>query len=108
FVSTLLVIPFHTLRIQERSTQYVTLTIARLVASVSLRLGLVVLLDVGLAGVVIAEFMVTVLTAAAVAPWLVRQMRPVFSRAILAEAMHFGLPRVPHGLAQIVIWLSSR
>jgi len=36
-----------------------------------------------------------------------RLIRPVFSRAVLREALAFGLPRVPHSLAHQVIGLAD-
>ena len=40
--------------------------------------------------------------------WFAPLIRPVFSRAVLDEALRFGLPRVPHGLLQQVMSVADR
>jgi O-antigen/teichoic acid export membrane protein len=35
----------------------------------------------------------------ALTPWYRHLLRPMFSRRVLREALHYGLPRVPHGIA---------
>jgi O-antigen/teichoic acid export membrane protein len=40
--------------------------------------------------------------------WFQPLIRPVFSRDVLREALHFGLPRVPHGLLQQAMFVVDR
>ena len=54
-------------------------------------------------GVVVADLVVTAVLLAVMVRWFAPLIRPVFSRAVLREALAFGLPRVPHGFAQQVI-----
>jgi O-antigen/teichoic acid export membrane protein len=63
---------------------------------------LVAVLELGVFGMVLADVCVTVLLAPILLRWFVPLIRPTFSRAVLREALRFGLPRVPHGMAQQV------
>lgn len=101
-------LPFHVLRIEGRSPRFVALTIARSVATLVLRLVLVIALDLGVLGVVLADVMVTLAFTAALARWFAPLLRPVFSGAVLREVLRFGLPRVPHGVAHQTIAVADR
>jgi O-antigen/teichoic acid export membrane protein len=101
-------IPFHVLRMQQRTRDFSALTFARSVATLLLRITLVVGLHLGVRGVIIADVVVT----ASMILWMVRLfaplIRPVFSRAVLGESLAFGLPRLPHALAQQVMAIGDR
>jgi O-antigen/teichoic acid export membrane protein len=101
-------LPFHVLRIEGRSTRFVGLTIARSVATLVLRLVLVIGLDLGVLGVVLADVIVTLAFTALLAPWFVPLLRPVVSGAVLREALRFGLPRIPHGVAHQIVAVADR
>jgi O-antigen/teichoic acid export membrane protein len=101
-------IPFHVLRMEQRTRDYSALTFARSAATLVLRVTLVVGLQLGIWGVVIADIVVT----AAVILWMVRLfaplIRPLFSTALLRQSLAFGLPRLPHALAQSVMAIGDR
>ena len=101
-------IPFHVLRMEQRTRAFSALTFARSVATLVLRISLVVGLHFGIWGVVAADVAVTT----GVMVWMVRLfvplIRPVFSRAVLAESLAFGLPRLPHAFAQQVMAVGDR
>jgi O-antigen/teichoic acid export membrane protein len=101
-------IPFHVLRMQQRTRAFSALTFARSVATLLLRIVLVVGLHFGIWGVIVADVVVTT----GVILWMVRLfvplIRPVFSRAVLDESLAFGLPRLPHALAQQVMAVGDR
>jgi O-antigen/teichoic acid export membrane protein len=101
-------IPFHVLRMQQRSREFSALTFSRSAATLLLRITLIVFMGLGIWGVVIADVVVT----AGVMVWMLRLfaplIRPVFSREVLRESLHFGLPRLPHALAQQVMAVGDR
>jgi O-antigen/teichoic acid export membrane protein len=100
--------PFHVLRIEQRSTEFSALAILRSVATVVLRLALVVGLRLGVLGVVIADFVVTTVLMAILARRFASLIRPAFSIGVLRQSLAFGLPRVPHAAAQQVIAVGDK
>ncbi len=100
--------PFHLLRMEKRSVTFRVLTLSRSIATLLLRLALVVFLGYGVLGIVVADLVVTGILMAVLLRWFVPILRPVFSRSVLREALHFGLPRVPHAAAQQVIAVGDK
>ena len=101
-------IPFHVLRMQQKAREFSVLAFARSASTLTLRLVLVVGLGYGVMGVVAADLVVTAVLLAVMVRWFAPLIRPVFSRTRLREALAFGLPRVPHGLAQQVIAVGDK
>lgn len=108
FVVGFYFIPFHVLRIQGRSPQFIGLTVSRSVATLVMRLVLVIAAGLGVLGLVLADLIVTALFTIALARSFAPLIRPVFSRALLAEALRFGLPRLPHGIALQTVAAADR
>ena len=100
--------PFHLLRIEKRAAQFSALTLARSVGTLTLRIALVVGFGFGVLGVVLADTVVTVALIFALVRWFKPLIRPVFSRAMLRDALAFGLPRVPHALSQQVMAVGDK
>ena len=101
-------IPFHVLRIEQRTVTFSLLTLARAVFTTIVRLLLVVQLDMGVTGLYLGDVIVTAGVMAALARWFVPLIRPMFSLEVLREALRFGLPRLPHATAQQVIAVGDR
>ena len=101
-------IPFHVLRIEQRTVTFSLLTLARAVLTTIVRLLLVVNLGMGVTGLYLADVLVTLIVVGALARWFAPLIRATFSRAVLREALRFGLPRVPHAAAQQVIAIGDR
>jgi O-antigen/teichoic acid export membrane protein len=108
FVGGFYFLPFHILRIRGQSTKFIALTFSGQAATISLKLLLVVGFGMGVLGVALADFLVAVVLTAAVVPLYAPLIRPVFSTSILREALSFGLPRLPHGIAHQVIAVFDR
>jgi O-antigen/teichoic acid export membrane protein len=100
--------PFHLLRMEKRAAQFSALTLARSVATLILRIVLVVASGFGVLGVVLADTVVTALLMLALIRWFRPLIGAVFSRSMLREALRFGLPRVPHAAAQQVIAVGDK
>ncbi len=101
-------IPFHVLRMEQRTRDYSALAFARSAATLVLRITLVVGLQIGIWGVVIADVVVTV----AVILWMMRLfaplIRPVFSATLLGSRWRSACRRLPHALAQSVMAVGDR
>lgn len=108
FVTGLHYLPLHVIRIREESHRYIVFGTVRSGATLVLRLVFVIGMQLGVMGVVLADVIVTALVTALLLPRFATLLRPVFSRAILAASLRFGLPRVPHGIAHQVIAVFDR
>jgi O-antigen/teichoic acid export membrane protein len=93
---------------EKRAAQFSALTLARSVATLILRIVLVVGFGFGVLGVVLADTVVTALLLLALIRWFTPLIGAVFSRSMLREALRFGLPRVPHAAAQQVIAVGDK
>jgi O-antigen/teichoic acid export membrane protein len=100
FVGGFYFLPFHVLRIQRRALAFSLANFARTFGTLLLRILFVIGLGQGVMGVVLADTFVTAVFAPALAVWFAPHIRAVLSRTLLREVLRFGLPRVPHGIAQ--------
>ena len=104
FLNTALIsatfIPFHLMRLRNQPVRFSAFTFSRSIATVILRTVFVIGMGWGVTGMYAADLAVTLVLV----PWLwqgfTSLVRFEFSRDDLREALKFGLPRVPHGLAQ--------
>ena len=108
FLIGLTFFPFHVLRMEKRAAQFSALTLTRSLATLILRIVLVVGLGYGVLGVVLADTIVTAVLMVVLVRWFRPLIRPVFSKPILREVLKFGLPRVPHAAAQQVIAVGDK
>jgi O-antigen/teichoic acid export membrane protein len=108
FVANLFFIPFQVLRIGEKSGQFVSLVFTRSAATLIMRLVLVIWAGLGVLGIVAADVVVTAAFSVVLSRWFVPLIRPMFSRAIIRDALEFGLPRIPHSVAQQIISVADR
>jgi O-antigen/teichoic acid export membrane protein len=74
--------------------------LGRSVATLLLRLLLVIGLSWGVTGLMTADLVVTVALLPILWPWMRPLLRMAFSGEDLRESLRFGLPRLPHGVAQ--------
>jgi O-antigen/teichoic acid export membrane protein len=93
-------VPFHAMRMRHEATTYSALVFARSVGTVILRIVFVIAWRWGLAGSYAADLAVTLVLLPVLWRWAKPFIAPVFSNADLKLALRFGLPRLPHGLAQ--------
>ena len=100
FLISLTFVPFHVMRLRNQAVAYSAMAFARSVGTVILQPLMVIGFGWGLAGWVAADVAMTVVLM----PFLWRWMKPLihatFSSDDLRLALRFGLPRLPHGLAQ--------
>lgn len=108
FVIGFFFLPFHLLRMREQSRRFITVNVTRSFSTLTLRLALVIGAGQGVLGIVLADIVVSVATAVVFGRWVAPLIRPLFSRALLREALSFGLPRLPHGVAHQIIAVADR
>ena len=101
-------IPFHVLRMERKSVTFSAITLARAVMTIAVRLVLVVQFGMGVTGLYLADVLVTLGVMAVLLRWFAPLIRPIFSGAVLRDALRFGLPRVPHAAAQQVIAVGDK
>jgi O-antigen/teichoic acid export membrane protein len=103
FIGGFYFLPFHILRITGRSKTFIAFTFSGQAATLALKLLLVVVFGMGVLGVVLADLAVAIVLTAVLVPFYAPLIRPMFSRPLFREALAFGLPRLPHGIAHQVI-----
>lgn len=100
FLLTFTFVPYQVLRLEGRALTFSILSFARSVSTLILKFTLVIWAAWGLTGFMIADLVVTL----GLLPWLWPWTRPLLGRVFSAEelrlCLRFGLPRLPHGLAQ--------
>jgi O-antigen/teichoic acid export membrane protein len=100
FLLTFTFLPFHAMRMRQEAVAFSAFALARSTATLLLRLLLVVWADWRLLGIAVADLIVTSALIPLLWPWWRSLIRPAFSPATLRASLRFGLPRLPHGLAQ--------
>jgi O-antigen/teichoic acid export membrane protein len=108
FLANFFFMPLQLLRIGERSGQFIAIVFARSAGTLVMRLILVIGAHLGVLGVVLADIIVTVVMTPVIGYRLVPLLRPAFSRKVLRDALGFGLPRIPHSIANQAISLADR
>ncbi|HEY0876057.1 MAG TPA: lipopolysaccharide biosynthesis protein [Vicinamibacterales bacterium] len=100
FLLTFTFFPFHAMRMRGQAVTFSAFTFARSAGTLVLRLALVVGADWGLMGLVVADLVVTLVLLPVLWPWCGSLFTFAFSSEELRRCLRFGLPRLPHGLAQ--------
>ena len=86
-------------RVEERSVQYVIASIANILITVGATVLLVVVFDKGPLGVLVGNFIGTLIVYAVLVGYHREQLGLVFDRALFRKMNHFGMPLVPSALA---------
>jgi O-antigen/teichoic acid export membrane protein len=100
FILTFTFLPFHVMRMRGQAVAFSAFALARSTLTLLLRLTLVVWAGWGLLGIAVADVMVTTALVPLLWPWWRHLLGGQFSRGDLRLCLRFGLPRLPHGLAQ--------
>lgn len=100
FLLTFTFVPFHVMRMQKAAVTFSAFTFGRSSATFLLRIALVLWMQWGVTGLMLADLIVTAVMMPVLWPWARGVIGPVFSKHVLRTSLRFGLPRLPHGLAQ--------
>jgi O-antigen/teichoic acid export membrane protein len=106
-VGTLAFVPLALLRIQDRPGLFSTFSATRHTVNIVLKV-MLVRSGWGVAGILWSDLAATAVFSLALLPILVRNAAPAFSSTLLAQALRFGIPKVPHGLLLQVQNLADR
>ncbi|HEY2941121.1 MAG TPA: oligosaccharide flippase family protein [Vicinamibacteria bacterium] len=106
-VGTLAFVPLALLRIQDRPAVFSIFSATRHTVNILLKVALVTA-GWGVAGILWSDLLATAVFSLALLPILVRNAAPAFSPALLAQALRFGVPKMPHGLLLQVQNLADR
>jgi O-antigen/teichoic acid export membrane protein len=104
---TLAFVPLALLRIQDRPALFSAFSAARHTVNIVLKVVLVTR-GWGVAGILWSDLAATIVFSLALLPILIRHSTPAFSPPLLAAALRFGVPKVPHGLLLQVQNLADR
>jgi O-antigen/teichoic acid export membrane protein len=91
-------------RVEERSTAFVSASLANILLTIGATLLLVVALDQGPIGVIVGNFTGTLLVYAALLGYRRDQLGLQFDRALLREMNRFGIPLIPTAL---FLWVTN-
>ena len=100
FLVTFTFFPFHTMRLRDAAVTYSAFTFTRSAGTLVLRIVLVIGLRLGITGVYLADLALTVILWPLLWRWIAPLVAAMFSTEELRRVLRFGLPRLPHGLAQ--------
>lgn len=92
--------PFHVMRLTDAPVAYSAYTFARSAGTLVLRIAFVIGLGLGVTGVYLADLALTVVLLPLLWRWVQPLLAAMFSARELRAMLRFGLPRLPHGLAQ--------
>ena len=107
FLNAFAFVPMNLFRIQGRSGYFTGASIFRNALNAGLKIALVVG-GWGVSGVLWSDVVSSALFVLVLCPTLIKSLGAGFSFKMLGEALSFGLPKVPHGVAYQVLNLSDR
>ena len=100
FLISLTYVPLHLMRLRDQAITFSAIALGRSAGTVVARLVLVIGLGWGVTGWFAADVIVTLVTWPVLWKWMRPLVRRQFSSEDLRVVLNFGLPRLPHGLAQ--------
>jgi len=108
FFDTGVALSLLTLRVQEKSTNYVVITLARLFISIGLNILFIVALHKGVLGILEAHLITSALIYCFLIPRLIKNVGFRFSTAKLKGMISYGIPYVPSNLAAWIMTIADR
>ena len=107
-LDTLTVIPFASLRMEQKAKRFATLKIFNFTANLLLNLGLILGLGMHAEGVFLANLLASGFTLLAMIGLVFPQLTLKFPSGLYKEILKFGLPYIPAGLAGIAMQVIDR
>ena len=107
-LDALSVIPFASLRMDQKAKRFATLKIFNITANLFLNLGLILGLHMHAEGVFLANLLASGFTFLAMMGMVIRQFTFRFPAGLYKEILKFGLPYIPAGLAGIAMQVIDR
>ena len=107
-LDALTVIPFASLRMEQKAKRFATLKIFNITANLFLNLGLILGLGMHAEGVFLANLLASGLTFLAMIGMVLRRLTFRLPTGLYKEILKFGLPYIPAGLAGIAMQVIDR
>jgi len=107
-LDALTVIPFASLRMEQKAKLFATLKIFNITANLVLNLGLIIGLGMHAEGVFLANLIASGLTFFAMIGIVLRRLTFRFPTGLYKDVLKFGLPYIPAGLAGIAMQVIDR
>jgi O-antigen/teichoic acid export membrane protein len=108
FFDTLAIVPFAYLRMENRAMLFATLRIFNILVNVILTIVLLVILNMKLESLFIANLAASFVTALALLAIVLPQLTLRLPGRLYKEMLGFGLPYIPAGLASIAVQVIDR
>jgi len=108
FFDTIAIVPFASLRMQQKPLLFGTLKILNIVVNVAANLILLLHFHAGVEGIFLSGLIASGVTVLVLVPTIVRQFTPDFEGSLYRALLAFALPYVPAGLASMVIQVVDR
>lgn len=99
---------YHYLRVRERSTTYLAVSLAKLIVALFLNILLVVGLNMGLLGIFLSGLITAILFAVLSVPLVLYKVGLRFSWLIARQMIRYTLPIIPSNLANLAMHASDR
>ncbi len=96
-------LPFLILRAEQRSFPFVIFKFVNVLINVGGNVVFLILLDYGVEGIFLANFIASASTFLIMSPLLIRYLRTIFSFSLLKELFAFGIPYLPSTLAVVIM-----
>jgi O-antigen/teichoic acid export membrane protein len=107
-LDALTVIPFASLRMEQKAKRFAALKIFNITANLLLNLGLILGLGMHAEGVFLANLIASGLTLLAMIGMVLRRLTLKLPAGLYKEILKFGLPYIPAGLAGIAMQVIDR
>jgi O-antigen/teichoic acid export membrane protein len=107
-LDALTVIPFASLRMEQKAKRFASLKIFNITANLLLNLGLILGLGMHAEGVFVANLLASGLTFLALMSMVLRRLTFKLPIGLYKEILKFGLPYIPAGLAGIAMQVIDR
>jgi O-antigen/teichoic acid export membrane protein len=105
---TLAIVPFASLRLQQKPKFFATLKLVNIVSNVVFNVVSLLWLRWGVQGIFISGLASSVLTFLCIIPTIARQFTVKFSAPLYKSLLKFGLPYIPVGLSAMVLQVIDR
>ncbi|MGC9512949.1 MAG: oligosaccharide flippase family protein [Fidelibacterota bacterium] len=107
-MDTLVNIPLHTLRMNDKAITFTFINLANVILNMSLNIWLIRFKGMGLEGIFWANIAASSLSFILLLPVLKKNLKAVFNTRLFRKMLRFGLPFVPGGMASMVLELIDR
>jgi O-antigen/teichoic acid export membrane protein len=108
FFDAICLVPFASLRLQNKAVRFTTIKVINIVINVGLNFILVLGFKFGLEAVFISNLAASVVTFILLLPILIKNISFKYNSKLFDELWRFSLPYVPAGLASIMVQVVSR